>query len=191
MYISAWGGEFCQVSIFSKLVCQTVGSQFFLFLSKLDRCQVSLPNCWRCSKSACSLIWTIHNEWTPHVILSHSQPHMSFPTHPNLIHTHACLPCLRPLPPSAMAPLRSACPCRPSPPPPAHCPPSPSRTCWCNEGSGDHAHCEGGLGRTRLAPSSSTCGWVAGGVPPLKLFFYFLILSLFSASPKTSVLVGD
>jgi hypothetical protein len=27
----AWGGEFCQVSIFAKLVCQTVGDQFFLF----------------------------------------------------------------------------------------------------------------------------------------------------------------
>jgi hypothetical protein len=25
------GGEFCQVSIFAKLVCQTVGGQFFLF----------------------------------------------------------------------------------------------------------------------------------------------------------------
>jgi hypothetical protein len=26
-----WGGEFRQVSIFAKLVCQTVGGQFFLF----------------------------------------------------------------------------------------------------------------------------------------------------------------
>jgi hypothetical protein len=25
------GGEFCQVSIFAKLVCQTVGGHFFLF----------------------------------------------------------------------------------------------------------------------------------------------------------------
>jgi hypothetical protein len=25
------GGEFCQVSIFAKFVCQTVGGQFFLF----------------------------------------------------------------------------------------------------------------------------------------------------------------
>jgi hypothetical protein len=30
-HICAWGGEFCQVSIFAKLVCQTVGGQFFLF----------------------------------------------------------------------------------------------------------------------------------------------------------------
>jgi hypothetical protein len=30
-YICAWGGEFCQVSIFAKLVSQTVGGQFFLF----------------------------------------------------------------------------------------------------------------------------------------------------------------
>jgi hypothetical protein len=30
-HIYAWGGEFCQVSIFAKLVCQTVGGQFFLF----------------------------------------------------------------------------------------------------------------------------------------------------------------
>jgi hypothetical protein len=30
-HICTWGGEFCQVSIFSKLVCQTVGGQFFLF----------------------------------------------------------------------------------------------------------------------------------------------------------------
>jgi hypothetical protein len=26
-----WGGEFCQVSIFAKLVCQTVGGHFFSF----------------------------------------------------------------------------------------------------------------------------------------------------------------
>jgi hypothetical protein len=30
-HICAWGGEFCQVSIFAKLVCQTVGAQFFSF----------------------------------------------------------------------------------------------------------------------------------------------------------------
>jgi hypothetical protein len=30
-HICAWGGEICQVSIFAKLVCQTVGGQFFLF----------------------------------------------------------------------------------------------------------------------------------------------------------------
>jgi hypothetical protein len=30
-HICAWGDEFCQVSIFAKLVCQTVGGQFFLF----------------------------------------------------------------------------------------------------------------------------------------------------------------
>jgi hypothetical protein len=30
-HICAWGGEFYQVSIFTKLVCQTVGGQFFLF----------------------------------------------------------------------------------------------------------------------------------------------------------------
>jgi hypothetical protein len=30
-YICAWGDEFCRVSIFAKLVCQTVGDQFFLF----------------------------------------------------------------------------------------------------------------------------------------------------------------
>jgi hypothetical protein len=33
-HICAWGGEFCQVSIFAKLVCQTVGGQFFLFCQK-------------------------------------------------------------------------------------------------------------------------------------------------------------
>jgi hypothetical protein len=26
-----WGGEICQLSIFAKLVCETVGGQFFLF----------------------------------------------------------------------------------------------------------------------------------------------------------------
>jgi hypothetical protein len=31
VHICAWGGEFCQVSIFAKLVCQTVVDQFFLF----------------------------------------------------------------------------------------------------------------------------------------------------------------
>jgi hypothetical protein len=31
VHICAWGGEFCQVSIFAKLVCQTVGRQFFSF----------------------------------------------------------------------------------------------------------------------------------------------------------------
>jgi hypothetical protein len=30
-HICAWGGEFCQVSIFAKLVCQIVGGQFSLF----------------------------------------------------------------------------------------------------------------------------------------------------------------
>jgi hypothetical protein len=30
-HIYARGGEFCQVSIFAKLVCQTVGGYFFLF----------------------------------------------------------------------------------------------------------------------------------------------------------------
>jgi hypothetical protein len=30
-HICAWGGEICQVSIFVKLVCQTVRGQFFLF----------------------------------------------------------------------------------------------------------------------------------------------------------------
>jgi hypothetical protein len=30
-HICVWGGEFCQVSIFAKLVCQTVGEQFFSF----------------------------------------------------------------------------------------------------------------------------------------------------------------
>jgi hypothetical protein len=30
-HICAWGGEFCQVSIFAKLVCQTVGEQFSRF----------------------------------------------------------------------------------------------------------------------------------------------------------------
>jgi hypothetical protein len=30
-HICAWGGEFCQVSIFAKSVCQTVGGQFFCF----------------------------------------------------------------------------------------------------------------------------------------------------------------
>jgi hypothetical protein len=47
-HIYARGGEFCQVSIFAKLVCQTVGGQLFLFLPKLDGCQVGLPNCWSC-----------------------------------------------------------------------------------------------------------------------------------------------
>jgi hypothetical protein len=42
-YISASGGEFCQVSIFAKLVCQTVGGRIFLVLPKLDGCQASLP----------------------------------------------------------------------------------------------------------------------------------------------------
>jgi hypothetical protein len=46
IYIYGPGGEFCQVSIFAKLICQTVGGQFFLFLPKLDGCQVGLPNCW-------------------------------------------------------------------------------------------------------------------------------------------------
>jgi hypothetical protein len=32
--ISAWAGEFFQVSIFAKLVCQTAGGQFFLFYQK-------------------------------------------------------------------------------------------------------------------------------------------------------------
>jgi hypothetical protein len=39
-YISAWGGEFCRVSIFVKLVCQTVGGAIFLILPKLDRCLI-------------------------------------------------------------------------------------------------------------------------------------------------------
>jgi hypothetical protein len=30
-HIYAWGGDFCQLSIFAKLVCQTVGDRFFLF----------------------------------------------------------------------------------------------------------------------------------------------------------------
>jgi hypothetical protein len=30
-HICVWGGEFCQVSIFAKLVYQTAGGQFFLF----------------------------------------------------------------------------------------------------------------------------------------------------------------
>jgi hypothetical protein len=30
-HIYSWRGEFCQVSIFAKLVCQTVGGQFLLF----------------------------------------------------------------------------------------------------------------------------------------------------------------
>jgi hypothetical protein len=30
-HIYAWGDEFCQVSIFAKLVCQTAGDYFFLF----------------------------------------------------------------------------------------------------------------------------------------------------------------
>jgi hypothetical protein len=30
-HICAWGGEFCQVSICAKLVCQTVEGQLFLF----------------------------------------------------------------------------------------------------------------------------------------------------------------
>jgi hypothetical protein len=34
--------------IFAKLVCQTVGGQFFSFLPKLDGCQVDLPNFWSC-----------------------------------------------------------------------------------------------------------------------------------------------
>jgi hypothetical protein len=38
----------CQVSIFAKLVCQTVGGQFFLFLLKLDGWQVNLTNYWSC-----------------------------------------------------------------------------------------------------------------------------------------------
>jgi hypothetical protein len=35
-------GEFCQVFIFVKLICQTVGAQLFLFLPNLDGCQVGL-----------------------------------------------------------------------------------------------------------------------------------------------------
>jgi hypothetical protein len=31
-HICAWGGEFCQVSIFAKLVCQTVGGYFCISL---------------------------------------------------------------------------------------------------------------------------------------------------------------
>jgi hypothetical protein len=38
------GDEFCQVSIFAKLVYQTARGQFFLFYQKLDECQVDLPN---------------------------------------------------------------------------------------------------------------------------------------------------
>jgi hypothetical protein len=30
-HICAWGGEFCQVSIFDKLVCQTIGGNFSRF----------------------------------------------------------------------------------------------------------------------------------------------------------------
>jgi hypothetical protein len=45
-----WGGEFCQVSIFTKLVCQIVGGQFFFILPKLDGCQVGLANSWSCSE---------------------------------------------------------------------------------------------------------------------------------------------
>jgi hypothetical protein len=41
-------GEFCQVSIFAKLVCQTIGGYFFLILPKLDEYQVDLSNCWSC-----------------------------------------------------------------------------------------------------------------------------------------------
>jgi hypothetical protein len=29
--IYVWGGEFCQVSIFAKLICQTVGGHFSYF----------------------------------------------------------------------------------------------------------------------------------------------------------------
>jgi hypothetical protein len=46
-HIYVWGAEFCQVSIFAKLVCQTVGGHFFV-LPKLNRCQIGLPNCWSC-----------------------------------------------------------------------------------------------------------------------------------------------
>jgi hypothetical protein len=31
VYISTWGVEFCQVSIFAKLVCQAIANQFFMF----------------------------------------------------------------------------------------------------------------------------------------------------------------
>jgi hypothetical protein len=47
IYARGWGGEICQLSIFIKLICQTTGDQFFLFLLKLDGCQVDLPNCCR------------------------------------------------------------------------------------------------------------------------------------------------
>jgi hypothetical protein len=57
--ICAQRGEFCQVSIFAKLVCQTVGDHFFLVLSKLDGCQIDFSEFWSCWKgigksSSCS-----------------------------------------------------------------------------------------------------------------------------------------
>jgi hypothetical protein len=57
--ICAQRGEFCQVSIFAKLVCQTVGDHFFLVLSKLDGCQIDFSEFWSCRKgigksSSCS-----------------------------------------------------------------------------------------------------------------------------------------
>jgi hypothetical protein len=53
-HICAWGGEFCQVSIFTKLVCQTGWGHFFV-LPKLDGCQVDFPNCWSCCYYVCSM----------------------------------------------------------------------------------------------------------------------------------------
>jgi hypothetical protein len=50
-HIYAQGGGFCQVSIFAKLICQTVGGQFFLVLPKLNGCQVGFPNYWSCSNN--------------------------------------------------------------------------------------------------------------------------------------------
>jgi hypothetical protein len=39
-------GEICQVAKICQVGCQTVGTQFFFVLPKIDGCQVDLANSW-------------------------------------------------------------------------------------------------------------------------------------------------
>jgi hypothetical protein len=70
----AWVGEFCQVSIFAKLVCKPLKANF-LILPKLYGCQVDSLNCWSCSchpqnSCPCFAVWTDHysNRTSKHMV---------------------------------------------------------------------------------------------------------------------------
>ena len=67
-YIYVLEAGFSQVAKNCQVFCQTVRGVFLMFFPKNQRCQLDLPNCWRCSNNlACRRLYTCSTSLIVHL----------------------------------------------------------------------------------------------------------------------------